>query len=91
MRKRDYHVDAKESSHRQWKAFGSDPTRRSMKGIRTVRILHARALLTCMQLEMYRGDRPAAPAASGDAAARVYASARGAGSSGLRATEQQRQ
>ena len=39
-RKRDYHVDAKESSHRQWKAFGSDPTRRSMKGIRTVRILH---------------------------------------------------
>jgi hypothetical protein len=58
-RKRDYHVDAKESSHRQWKAFGSDPTRRSMKGIRTVRILHARALLTRMQLEMYRGDRPA--------------------------------
>ena len=56
----DYHVDAKESSHRQWKAFGSDPTRRSMKGIRTVRILHARALLTRMQLEMYRGDRPAA-------------------------------
>jgi len=51
--------DAKESSHRQWKAFGSDPTRRSMKGIRTVRILHARALLTRMQLEMYRGDRPA--------------------------------
>ena len=42
-RKRDYHEDAKESSHRQWKAFGSDPTRRSMKGIRTVRILHARA------------------------------------------------
>jgi hypothetical protein len=36
-----------------------------------------------MQLEMYRGDRPAAPAASGDAAARVYASPRGAGSSGL--------
>ena len=30
-----------------------------MKGIRTVRILHARALLTRMQLEMYRGDRPA--------------------------------
>ena len=59
-RKRDYHVDAKESSHRQWKAFGSDPTRRSMLGIRTVRILHARALLTRMQLEMYRGDRPAA-------------------------------
>jgi hypothetical protein len=38
-RKRDCHVDAKESSHRQWKAFGSDPTRRSMKGIRTVHIL----------------------------------------------------
>jgi len=36
-RKRDYREDAKESSHRQWKAFGSDPTRRSMKGIRTVR------------------------------------------------------
>ena len=59
-RKRDYHVDAKESSHRQWKAFGSDPTRRSMMGMRTVRILHARALLTRMQLEIYRGDRPAA-------------------------------
>ena len=59
-RKRDYHVDAKESSHRPWKAFGSDPTRRSMRSIRTVRILHARALLTRMQLEMYRGDRPAA-------------------------------